>query len=238
MKGFLILILYFYCLDLFCQDKIVFDYIKEYKTSKIKFDTLDEKNINLDILSSKYSNADLWIDSNKNAKIFFSAYYIGSRNFEYAIMNFPENLVEGKEYSIAFDIMLINEEKTFGFKKMDLKLIDDNYTSINYKNKVNIVQNPDTTFVFKGVNDLVSVNYKFRYNRKLKSFIIGYMMDKEINDTLFFQDLDSIMKMSKKRYSKTSNFNYLLMKNRSEKIEIDLDYSFDYGISNLKIFEQ
>jgi hypothetical protein len=238
MKRFLILIMYFYCLDLFCQDKIVFDYIKEYKTSKIKFDTLDEKNINLDILSSKYSNADLWIDSNKNAKIFFSAYYIGSRNFEYAIMNFPENLVEGKEYSIAFDIMLINEEKTFGFKKMDLKLIDDNYTSINYKNKVNIVQNPDTTFVFKGVNDLVSVNYKFRYNRKLKSFIIGYMMDKEINDTLFFQDLDRIMKMSKKRYSKTSNFNYVLMKNHSEKIEIDLDYSFDYGISNLKIFEQ
>jgi hypothetical protein len=238
MKGFLILILYFYCLDLFCQDKIVFDYIKEYKTSKIKFDTLDEKNINLDILSSKYSNADLWIDSNKNAKIFFSAYYIGSRNFEYAIMNFPENLVEGKEYSIAFDIMLINEEKTFGFKKMDLKLIDDNYTSINYKNKVNIVQNPDTTFVFKGVNDLVSVNYKFRYNRKLKSFIIGYMMDKGINDTLFFQDLDRIMKMSKKRYSRTSNFNYVLMRNHSEKIEIDLDYSFDYGISNLKIFEQ
>ena len=230
--------MYFYCLDLFCQDKIVFDYIKEYKTSKIKFDTLDEKNINLDILSSKYSNADLWIDSNKNAKIFFSAYYIGSRNFEYAIMNFPDNLVEGKEYSIAFDIMLINQEKTFGFKKMDLKLIDDNYTSINYKNKVNIVQNPDTTFVFKGVNDLVSVNYKFRYNRKLKSFIIGYMMDKEINDTFFFQDLDRIMKMSLKRYSKTSNFNYLLMKNRSEKIEIDLDYSFDYGISNLKIFEQ
>jgi hypothetical protein len=153
-------------------------------------------------------------------------------------MNFPENLVEGKEYSIAFDIMLINEEKTFGFKKMDLKLIDDNYTSINYKNKVNIVQNPDTTFVFKGVNDLVSVNYKFRYNRKLKSFIIGYMMDKGINDTLFFQDLDRIMKMSKKRYSRTSNFNYVLMRNHSEKIEIDLDYSFDYGISNLKIFEQ
>jgi hypothetical protein len=238
MKRFLILIMYFYCLDLFCQDKIVFDYIKEYKTSKIKFDTLDEKNINLDILSSKYSNADLWIDSNKNAKIFFSAYHIGSRNFEYAIMNFPDNLVEGKEYSIAFDIMLINQEKTFGFKKMDLKLIDDNYTSINYKNKVNIVQNPDTTFVFKGVNDLVSVNYKFRYNRKLKSFVIGYMIDKDMDEVLFFRDLESIMKMSKKRYSKTSNFNYLLMKNRSEKIEIDLDYSFDYGISNLKIFEQ
>ena len=238
MKGFLILIMYFYCLDLFCQDKIVFDYIKEYKTSKIKFDTLDEKNINLDILSSKYSNADLWIDSNKNAKIFFSAYHIGSRNFEYAIMNFPDNLVDGKEYSIAFDIMLIKEEKTFGFKKMDLKLIDDNYTSINYMNKVNIVQNPDTSFVFKSVNDIASVNYKFRYNRKLKSFIIGYMMDKGINDTLFFQDLDRIMKMSKKRYSKTYNFNYLLMKNRSEKIEIDLDYSFDYGISNLKIFEK
>lgn len=238
MKVFLLLVLYFYCLDLFCQDKIVFDYIKEYKTSKIKFDTLDEKNINLDILSSKYSNADLWIDSNKNAKIFFSAYHIGSRNFEYAIMNFPDNLVDGKEYSIAFDIMLIKEEKTFGFKKMDLKLIDDNYTSINYMNKVNIVQNPDTSFVFKSVNDIASVNYKFRYNRKLKSFIIGYMMDKGINDTLFFQDLDRIMKMSKKRYSRTSNFNYVLMRNHSEKIEIDLDYSFDYGISNLKIFEQ
>jgi hypothetical protein len=238
MKVLLIITMYINCTILYSQDKIVFDYIKEYKTSKIKFDTLDEKNINLDILSSNYSNADLWIDSNKNAKIVLSAYYIGSRSFEYAIMNFPDNLVDGKEYFIAFDIMLINEEKTFGFKKMDLKLIDNNYTSINYKNKVNIVQNPDTTFIFKTVYDIASVNYKFRYNRKLKSFIIGYMMDKEINDTLFFQDLDRIMKMSLKRYSKTSNFNYLLMRNHSEKIEIDLDYSFDYGISNLKIFEK
>lgn len=225
---------------LFSQDKIVFDYIKEYKTSKIKFDSLDEKNINLNILSSKYSNADLWIDSNNNAKIFFSSYYIGSRNFEYAIMSFPDNMVEGKEYCIAFDIMLINEEKTFGFKKMGLKLIDNNYSSINYKDKVNIIQNPDIIYNFKSVNDIVPVNYKFRYNKKIKSFVIGFMIDKDIDAILFFNDLEKIVKKANRQKAKRSNlnFNYILVKDNSEKIDMVLDYSFDYGISNLKIVEK
>lgn len=214
--------------NLFSQNKLVFNYMKDSVTFLVK----NEKN-NDSFFSSSMSNETIYKNTNKYF-YFFMPYYVGSRDLEYITFEFPKkSMIHDGNYILKLKIKSINPEEKLDFNKLDFKFISISDTI--QKEKISYLKYPNYSFKINKNNEIVDVSIRFKYYDKYLNFAIGFMINDDGELIKFENDIKSLLKQHV-LFSK-KEFNYFI-KNNLHSRESLMDYSLDYGIYDIELFKE